>query len=224
MQVCFFDIDGTLINTGGAGMVAFEEALISEFDGAKLPKSVSTTGRTDRGIARDLFKLHDIEDSQTNWERLQECYVRRLRASLPRHEGRVLPGITSLLERLAGRADVIVGLLTGNVREGARLKLEHYGLFHHFALGGYGDRHVDRGNVAQEAFDAVCQHLSTTVNPRQVWVIGDTPLDVRCARSIGAKALAVATGTHTVDELASERPDCVLDDLSNTDEAATLLA
>src|SRR5205085_6726418 len=114
-----------------------------------------------------------------------------------------------------GREDVAVGLLTGNIRAGARVKLGHFGLFDYFALGGFGDHHFDRDDVAREAWDEIHRRFNGRVAAERVWVIGDTPLDVRCARCIGAKAVAVATGWHSRDELAEHAPDLLLTDLSD---------
>src|SRR5207244_1852351 len=109
----------------------------------------------------------------------------RLPDSLNRHNGRVLPGIVALLQTLRSRQDAALGLLTGNVRAGARVKLGHYGLFEHFAFGGFGDLHFDRDDVAREALAETRTHVGAHVPPERIWVIGDTPLDVRCARAIG---------------------------------------
>jgi phosphoglycolate phosphatase-like HAD superfamily hydrolase len=215
MHVCLFDIDGTLVSTGGAGKAAIETALCGEFDLPCIRGHVPYSGRTDRAIARDLFHLHDLDDSPANWQQLREGYLRRLPECLTRHAGRVLPGIADLLARLSGRCDVAVGLLTGNVRDGARLKLGHFDLFHHFAFGGFGDRHFDRDDVAREALAAVHSHCRGPARVEEIWVIGDTPLDVRCARSIGARVLAVATGSHPLEELEAARPDLLLRDLAN---------
>jgi phosphoglycolate phosphatase-like HAD superfamily hydrolase len=133
----------------------------------------------------------------------------------------VLPGIAALLEHLGRRGDVAVGLLTGNVREGARLKLEHYNLFHHFAFGGFGDHHLERDDVAREARAVARWLCNGTTELEQIWVIGDTPLDISCARVIEARVLAVATGWHSVAELAEARPDLLVTDLS---DAAPFLA
>src|SRR5262249_58467197 len=104
---------------------------------------VPYSGRTDRAIMRDLLRLHDLADRAENFQRLLDGYLRRLPESLHRHNGRVLPGISALLEQLRGMPDVALGLLTGNVRAGAQAKLGHYGLFEHFGFGGFGDRHLD---------------------------------------------------------------------------------
>jgi phosphoglycolate phosphatase-like HAD superfamily hydrolase len=214
MHVVLFDIDGTLVNSGGAGKAALEAALAEEF-GLTLQHRVAYSGRTDRAIARDLLTLHGVDLTTDSWRRLLGGYLRRLPAALVRHPGIVLPGIAPLLERLSSRADIVLGLLTGNVREGARLKLGHFGLFHHFAFGGFGDDHFERDDVACEALAAARAHLDDPLHPERIWVVGDTPLDVRCARAIGAKVAAVATGWHPVEELEASRPDLLLTDLSD---------
>jgi len=216
MYICLFDIDGTLLSSGGAGKAAMEAALGSEFGIGNVTDGVPFSGRTDRAIAGDLFRLHDVEDSPQNWQRFLAAYLRQLPACLVSHNGAVLPGIAALLECLAGRGDVAVGLLTGNVRDGARLKLGHYGLFHHFAFGAFGDDHLERDDVAREALAVVRTYLKGgAVDLERIWVIGDTPLDVRCARSIGARVVAVATGWHSLELLAAAQPDLLVADFSD---------
>jgi phosphoglycolate phosphatase len=215
MHICLFDIDGTLLNSGGAGRAAMETALCQVLGLKELRGRVAFSGRTDRAIIRDLFALHEITDAPVVWNHFVSAYLRLLPECLQRHDGRVLPGIAALLECLCQRDDVALGLLTGNLREGARLKLGHYGLYDHFQFGGFGDEHLTRDDVAREALARVHQHLNGSVNADRVWVIGDTPLDIQCARSIGAKAVAVATGFHSMEELAAEKPDLLLNDLSD---------
>jgi phosphoglycolate phosphatase-like HAD superfamily hydrolase len=198
-----------------------EAALASEFGVDPTSAQVSFSGRTDRAIGRDLFHLHGLEGFAENWNRFLSAYLHNLPGCLARHRGRVLPGISAFLEQLAARPDLVVGLLTGNVRDGARLKLGHYGLAHHFALGGYGDHHWERDDVAREALAAVCEHLNGSADLEQIWVIGDTPLDVQCARCIGVRVAAVATGWHSLEELTAVSPDLALADLS---DPAPLLA
>jgi len=215
VRVCLFDIDGTLLATGGAGKAAMEAALISEFGLSALIDGVPYSGRTDRAIGRDLLGLHGIEDSPETWRRLVAAYLARLPEQLARHRGQVLPGVASLLDSLSADDAVLVGLLTGNIREGARGKLAHYGLWEHFAFGGFGDDHFDRNDVAVAAKAAVEMHLADGSAADQIWVIGDTPLDVRCARHIGARVVAVSTGWHTMEELAEAEPDLLLKDLAD---------
>jgi phosphoglycolate phosphatase len=219
MHVLLFDIDGTLLSSGGAGKAAIETALAEEF-GVAVHAKVPYSGRTDRAIIQDLFRLHGVEDSPAHLQKLLVGYFQRLPAFLASHRGQVLPGIAALLGHLGTRA-VAIGLLTGNVREGARLKLGHFGIYEHFAFGGFGDHHFDRDDVAREALDAAHCHLDGALTRERVWVIGDTPLDVRCARSIGVNVAAVATGGHSHAELEAARPDLLLSDLS---DPAPLLA
>jgi len=213
MHICLFDIDGTLIASGGAGKAALEAALAAEFGVSHILDKLQLSGRTDRAIIADLFRLHFIDDTPENHERLRESYLRHLPRYL--HAGRVLPGIAELLAHLVERSDVAIGLLTGNVRAGAKVKLGYFGLYDHFAFGGFGDHHLNRDDVAQEAWVEVRRRFNGSIHPEQIWVIGDTPLDIRCARSIGARAVAVATGWHTLAELAEHRPDLLLADLSD---------
>lgn len=215
MRICLFDIDGTLISSGGAGKTALEMALASEFGINQLIERLQLSGRTDRAITRDIFHMHGLEDTPTNWERMVQGYLRHLPVSLNRSAGRVLPGVAELLGRLRERGDVALGLLTGNTRYGARVKLGHFGLDGYFAFGGYGDEHLDRDDVAREALNEAQRRHGERVTLEQVWVIGDTPLDIRCARSIGVRVAAVATGWHDTKELAQHAPDLLLMDLSD---------
>jgi phosphoglycolate phosphatase len=223
MIACLFDIDGTLLASGGAGKAALEAAF-TEIFGIALRVHVPYSGRTDRAIARDLLGQHDVEPSMDNWQKLLTAYLARLPDSLNQHQGRVLPGMLALLQALQKRSDVALGLLTGNVRAGARVKLGHYGLYDHFAFGGFGDHHYERDDVAREALAAIHAHIGPHVLPERVWVIGDTPLDVQCARAIGAKVVAVCTGSHCYDELHASSPELLLRDFSDPRPFLDLLA
>jgi phosphoglycolate phosphatase len=220
VHVCLFDIDGTLIRSGGAGREAFESALVEAFGLERLIDGVPMSGRTDRVIGRDLMHLHGIDDTHENWALLRAAYLQRLPRLLALRQGRVLPGIEALLRSLAERSDFAVGLLTGNMEAGARAKLAHHKLDEHFSFGAFGDHHTDRDAVAREAVEIIRLRISGNVSADRIWVIGDTPHDVRCARSIGARAVAVATGWDSREVLAAAAPDLVLDDLS---DAAPLL-
>jgi phosphoglycolate phosphatase len=220
MHILLFDIDGTLIRSGGAGKDALESALAEVFGLEDVRDGVPYSGRTDTAIARELLAVHGIEPSEANLLRLKEAYLERLPQSLRAFEGIVLPGVVDLLNRLRG-GRAAVGLLTGNIRRGAEHKLRHFGIWEHFGFGGFGDDTSNRDDVARAALRETERHLKRQVNPRDVWVIGDTPLDVQCARAIGARAVAVCTGWHCLDELHACGPDWVLNDLSDT---AALLA
>ena len=212
----FFDIDGTLLNTGGSGMASLQLAFAELFD-QPFEEPIPTGGRTDQGIARFMFSAKGIEYSQDHWERFHEAYTRHLSEQLSRREGFVLPGVLDLLDRLAVRDDVDCGLLTGNTALGARLKLQHFDLHQRFAFGGFGELAPERNGVAREAMADAEKQLQREVQRENAWVIGDTILDVRCARHIGVKVLAVCTGASSREDLAAEKPDLLLEDLQQAE-------
>jgi len=216
-SVCLFDIDGTLLSSGGAGQRAMERALTDVFGVPNPCEEIPAAGRTDRAITHDLFTHHGLSPTVEQWERFQSVYFGHLQTTLSELQGMVLPGVVSLLDHLATRPDVTLGLLTGNFREAARIKLGHHSIDRHFAFGGYGDHHHDRDDVARVALSEACRHLGRDIDPRTVCVIGDTPFDVKCARAIGARAIAVATGMFTAAELALTQPDEMYVDFSSPD-------
>ncbi|MEZ6143943.1 MAG: HAD family hydrolase [Planctomycetaceae bacterium] len=223
MQILLFDIDGTLLNTGGAGQAAMELALKTVFNVTNRTEGVPAAGRTDRAIVTDLFAYHKIEETPELWMTFQETYFQHLTEVFPTLPGQTLIGIELLLATLHEREDVVLGLLTGNFRQGAQLKLGHYRLDHYFAFGGFGDNHHDRDDVARSAMLAVTEHQQVDVDPSSVWVIGDTPADVRCGRAIGARTVAVATGSFTHDDLIETKPDHLFSDLGDTQAFLDLL-
>jgi phosphoglycolate phosphatase-like HAD superfamily hydrolase len=206
-MLILFDIDGTLVRTGGAGKAAMEAALCEEFGVTLGAEEVPYSGRTDRAIGRDLLAGHGLPVTPANLDKLVGGYLARLPGRLAAVPGEVCPGVRELLARLT-RPGVRLGLLTGNVRRGAELKLAHFDLWRHFPGGGFGDAHEDRDDVAR----AAVAELGTAA---EAWVVGDTPLDVKCARAIGAKVIAVATGWHPLAELEACGPDLALPDLGD---------
>jgi phosphoglycolate phosphatase-like HAD superfamily hydrolase len=221
-KVILFDIDGTLVNTGGAGRDALHTALAMEF-AVTDPHRIDLSGRTDRGICRELFEVHEIAHTPENWERFQRAYLVGLAQHLAARQGFVLPGVRELIAELKQQPGVAMGLLTGNVREGARRKLSHYGLDDHFVFGGFGDVQHDRDDVAREALAAAREHCGAHIEGDHIWVIGDTPLDIRCARAIGAKVVAVGTGAFTAEQLQAFEADLVVKDLAGTMELLQIL-
>jgi len=227
MHICLLDIDGTLLRTGGAGYAAFAETLAADFAIPQILTEVPFSGRSDRAIVADLLRAHGVEPTEENWQRFLTGYLGRLDDALVRHRGHVLPGVAELLVALDQRGDVAIGLLTGNVREGARRKLTHYNLWHWFAFGGFGDEHMERAGIAAAALDAAKSHLQVAAangvasrnesarEHGEVIVIGDTLHDITCGRSIDARCVAVATGQVAIDELATGSPDVLLEDLSD---------
>jgi len=226
MHICFFDIDGTLVLTGGAGQTAFAQTLAAEFGIPEIDTRVAFAGRSDRAIAMDLFRSHGLEPSAENWQRFCLGYLARLEKTLATHQGLVLPGVSELLTTLRARGDVAIGLLTGNIREGARRKLGHYGLWNWFAFGGFGDEHVERCDIAAVALVAAKTHLNGRSHrplSGQILVIGDTPHDIVCGRSIGARCIAVPSGHTTSEVLRRAEPDVLVATLENIPPILALL-
>jgi len=219
LYAVLFDIDGTLLQTGGAGQLAFAETFAEEFGVPELSGSVPFAGRSDRAITVDLMKAHQVAPTEENWQRFRDGYLQRLPAALTQREGCVLPGVTTLLDKLESLEHPLVGLLTGNLRTGALHKLTYYGLAHRFGFGGYGDDLDERCDIAAAALaEAQRAALRRSGNGRAlsgVMVIGDTVHDISCARSIGAFAVAVPTGNTPRAELQAAAPDLLLDDLSD---------
>ena len=217
MHICFLDIDGTLVSTGGAGQAAFVVTLDKDFGIQNVSSSgISFAGRSDRAIAADLMRLHGIDPTPEIWHDFRAAYVKRLAEVLPQYKGRVLPGVVPLLEKLEERGDTALGLITGNVAQAAEHKLRHYELWHWFPFGGFGDEHPDRNDIAAAALAAARSHLNGTAH-RELVVIGDTPNDVRCARSIGARCVAVPTGNTSIDALRAAEPDVLVETLEDVE-------
>jgi phosphoglycolate phosphatase-like HAD superfamily hydrolase len=223
MHICFLDIDGTLVMTGGAGQSAFARTLAEDFGIATIDRAVAFAGRSDRAIAMDLFRSHGVAPTAENWHRFCAGYLPRLELALATHQGSVLPGVADLLSTLAARGDVALGLLTGNVREGARRKLGYYGLWEHFPFGGFGDEHTERCDIAAAALEAARLHLNGQHQGGQVIVIGDTVHDIDCGRSIGALCVAVPTGHTTADALRVGEPDLLVETLEDAGPILALL-
>ena len=133
-------------------------------------------------------------------------------------------GVTEILSDLSDRDDIELGLLTGNFRHGASLKLSHFGIEHHFEFGGFGDRHHHRDDVARDAVGEIQARFGANADGRPVMIIGDTPADVRCARAVNATAVAVATGVFSSDTLEKESPDHLFEDFSDVDSFFQLLS
>lgn len=233
MHILLFDIDGTLIHAKGAGHAAFYQTIREDFGVGEIAGGVKFSGRSDRAIASDLFRLSAIEDSAESWAKFVDGLARRLEITLPAKNGHVLPGVVELLDQLTRRGDVPLGLLTGNVARGAEKKLRHFRLDHYFAFGSFGDEHRERDDIARAAIGITHRHLTDlaarnahaapALEELQFTVIGDTPHDVRCARAIGARAVAVATGGIDRSTLAATEPDLLLDDLSDAGPVLELI-
>lgn len=204
MTVLFWDIDGTLLTTGKAGVPAWEAA-VREVTGRDFQlSSIRVPGLTDYQIAVRTFELLGIDADEATLRRMVRRYEELLPAALPLKQGRVLPNVREVLEHLRRRADVRSYLLTGNTRGGARAKLSHYGLFDYFPDGAFAEDARERSTIAARALELA--RRAGPVHDDRVFVIGDTPHDIHCARAIGARTIAVATGGYSTDELQAHDP------------------
>jgi phosphoglycolate phosphatase-like HAD superfamily hydrolase len=215
VRLVLFDIDGTLIRTGGAGVKAFAKVFETEFKAVDGFERMKFGGRTDTGLVREFFGYHNIPATPENFRRFFERYVFWLDYILKQNETTVCAGVWDFIRELQGLAKApLIGLLTGNIRLGAEIKLRHAGLWDVFVTGGFADDNEERDKIAAIAKERGSRLLNEELQGEQIVVIGDTPLDIRCARAIGAKVLAVATGMVPIEELASHKPEWAVKDLT----------
>jgi phosphoglycolate phosphatase len=220
VKLVLFDIDGTILLTDGAGKRAIQRALIEIF-GATGPEDHAFGGKTDPQIVRELMRHvgHGDDHIDARMTELLDLYVVYLHEELSvGADGvRVMPGVHELLDALDARDDVIVGLLTGNLEEGARAKLRSAGIDpDRFVVGAFGSDHEERGELPAVAQRRAREQLGMHVTGSDVIVIGDTPADIHCGRGVGARAIAVATGFYTMAELREHLPAALFPDLSET--------
>ncbi len=225
-RLVLFDIDGTLVMSGRIGSRAVARAFLDQFGVADATAGFFFDGKTDPLIFRELLERHGLGARNTSAERtrffrryLQVLHDERSNATT----GHVHPGVHELLARLRLLDSVTVALLTGNIREGARIKLERFGLWQEFRFGAFGDDAETRDELVPIALERAVELAGIRFEPREAVVIGDSLRDIQCARAGGAAALAVATGSTPVDELARHRPDALFADLSDADRVLAAL-
>ncbi len=224
-RVILFDIDGTLVLTGGAGVRAMTRAFEDLFSISNAFASIPMPGRTDAGILSAAAVAHGIPLDSVELTHFRQVYLRHLRNELDRPGPRkgVMPGVPSLLTALAERQDIYLALLTGNYEEAARAKLEYFGLWHYFPCGAFGDGAIERNGLLPRALEKIHQCGGPAASAAEAVVIGDTPLDVACAAASGARSIAVATGSYDADALRSTGADVVLQDLADMQEVMNAL-
>jgi phosphoglycolate phosphatase len=216
MKLFLFDVDNTLLYSGGAGGRAMDLAFRDLYGIDNGFRTVEIAGRTDRAILRDGLRLYRLpqSDFDSQLSTFEETYVQHLpRTLVEAAGGRVLPGVRELLTSLQSRPDARLGLATGNFRRGAFLKLNHYDLAHFFGDGGFGEDSEERAMVVAAAIKRLSG--GAPIPASSVYVIGDTPIDVEAARANGVHAVAVATGRSSADDLARAGADLVFADLSD---------
>jgi phosphoglycolate phosphatase-like HAD superfamily hydrolase len=236
-KLILFDIDGTLCLTGGAGLRAMNRACAELVGHADALSGIPVAGRTDRIILADVAaRIGRALDGEL-LAVLRDRYLAHLReeilvpGAMPSAEylgprggiKAVMPGIRDLLDALQRRPDVFLGLLTGNFEEGARMKLEHFGLWSYFRCGAYGDDAEDRNALVPIAVERARRCGLPEIAAGHVVVVGDTPHDIACARAAGAIAVGVATGGFTADQLIACRADVVFENLADVGAFLALL-
>lgn len=221
MKLVLFDIDGTILRSDGAGKRAIHRALLEVF-GATGPADYPFDGKTDKQIVRELMRSegHVDDHIDASMQRLLDLYVGYLHEELAISTGRarVLPGVRELLDALEARPDVVLGLLTGNLEQGARAKLAAVKIdFERFRIGAFGSDHEHRPELPAIARARTLGQLGIDIRGEAMVVIGDTPADLTCGRSLGANAIGVATGRYSVEELLRHAPIAAFRDLSDTE-------
>ncbi|HMA01082.1 MAG: HAD family hydrolase [Gemmatimonas sp.] len=219
MKLVLFDIDGTILWSDGAGRRAMTEALTTVFGGAG-PTDYHYDGKTDPQIVRDLMRAsgHTDETIDERIAPLMERYLGGLERELAGGtRAHVFDGVRELLDRLEARGDVVLGLLTGNLRAGAAIKLQAAGIdINRFRVCAFGSDHHARGELPGLAQRRAKEELGLEIPGDRIFVIGDTPADIECGQAIGARAIAVATGRYTPEELARHHPYALFSSLADT--------
>lgn len=199
-------------------MHALQAAFKERFNIIDDLRDIEVAGMTDSGIVVNILNKHNIPASNENVSAFLDSYVHFLSRELPRRKGKLLPGVLELLRSLKSRPHLVLALLTGNVSRGAQLKLEHYGVWHFFEFGAFADDHRDRNRLGPFARARAKEKHGFEFSAAEIDVIGDTPRDIACGRALGARTIAVATGTWSRDQLAKYDPDFLIGDLSNVEK------
>jgi phosphoglycolate phosphatase-like HAD superfamily hydrolase len=216
VRLVLFDIDGTLVHTGGAGVRAFAKTFATEFNLHHGSEKMKFAGRTDVSLVREFFKIHALDESPAHFRQFFERYVFWLDHMVDHGTGEECVGARNFVEELLRLPQPpMLGLLTGNIRLGAEIKLRRYGLWDFFVMGAFADDHEDRNHIAVAALERGRRILDPHLQPQEIVVIGDTPFDVRCGKFIGAKTIAVATGGAKYEDLKPHGADWTVPDLSH---------
>ena len=217
MRLVLFDIDGTLIDSGGAGIRSLNLAFEEYFSVKDAFTGMNLAGKTDIQILREGLTRHSMDDDDRNIAVLCVSYISHLREEIENPRRHLKPGIMEAIEILCTMDDTHLGLLTGNIEEGARIKLDPFGLNRYFPVGAFGNDHEDRNMLLPVAIERFRVHFGMEISKGECIVIGDTPRDVDCAKVHGALSIAVATGPYRYESLTLSGADVVLRDMSEMD-------
>lgn len=214
MKLLLFDIDGTLIDTGGAGSrslnISFEELFFIK----DAFKDINMAGKTDIQIIKEGMMRHGIPQDESVIRKIIKTYIKNLSIQIKNNNKHLKPGIKTLLELLS-KSNYAIGLLTGNIEKGARIKLEPFGLNKYFPTGAFGSDHEDRNKLLPIAIERYNKILGKKINYEDCIIVGDTPRDVHCAKPYGARSVAVSTGPYSYSSLLETGADFVMEDLSD---------
>jgi phosphoglycolate phosphatase-like HAD superfamily hydrolase len=213
VRLLLFDIDGTLILTGGAGLRALDRALCQVVGIVNALDGLGLNGKTDPAIIREVFDAQGRFDSTEFLDRILETYEELLRDEVAQSDKYIiLPGIYSFLQDFHSRDDLAIGLATGNIERGARIKLARGDLNRYFPFGGFGSDSESRTELVRCAAEKGCRHAGRSIDPRDTFVIGDTPRDVHAGRQAGFRTVGVATSTFSREDLLAAGADLALSD------------
>ena len=214
MRLILFDIDGTLIDSGGAGVRSLDLAFRKVFSVLNAFQGISMAGKTDTQIIKEGLIKHGLS-MDGNFDAIIEAYLLYLREEIRNDGKHTKPGIYEILEQLNPMEDIGLGLLTGNLEQGARIKLEPFDLNKYFPSGAFGSDDEDRNKLLPFAVKRFEEMFDKRIDIEKSIVIGDTPRDVECAHIYGAVCIGVATGPYSIDELTEAKADYVVNDLSD---------
>jgi len=212
-KVLLFDIDGTLINSDGAGKLALTETFKELYDIDIFDAGIKFAGHTDLAIYDQVQKMFDLDLS--GFDDIMQLFVKKLTRTIKEKRGYVIPGAKEILNFLSPEKDLLLGLLTGNIYDGAKIKLEHFDLFDYFSFGVFGDVALEREELARFALRRLAHLYNRIYRGEDVYIIGDTVYDIRCGKAIDATTIAVCTGYHDRETLAKEKPDYIMDSLED---------
>ncbi|HEY3663470.1 MAG TPA: HAD family hydrolase [Chthoniobacterales bacterium] len=216
-RLLLFDIDGTLIDSGGAGIQSLKDVLQKQFGISDDLRDIEIAGKTDTGIVHQILRKQKIAVDDATTTAFLDLYLEFLAEELPQRNGKILPGVKELLPRLRERPQNVLGLLTGNLERGAKIKLTHYGIWDFFEFGAFADDHHDRNQLGPFAQRRARERHAIDFADTEIDVIGDTPHDIACGKAFGARTIAVATGNFTREQLAAHKPDRIVDDFAEVE-------
>ena len=223
ITLVLFDIDGTLLDTHGAGRAAFVQALESVFGWKDDLNYIRFEGATDLDVLRRVMARHGKLPNKEDEARFFQQLPIEMEKTVANAHFTMHPGVKEALEILSRYPNYFIGLVTGNIETCARVKLRKFGLHNHFILGAFGQEHADRNQIASLALARARQKLQPGQQIAHRFLIGDTPSDIAAARALGARCIAVTTGSHSREALEDAGADIVLNDLGNVSEVLSII-